>query len=189
MDEGRALSCPPVREVGACAAEIVVGTVAGEAPRAARVAASIRMTGATNVAGGAITRGTAADGGEVAEDADVKDPAAAVLVHVPANCALVRAATVVELPVAAAVTVTRVTVAPGPRRRRNAKEPHLAIVLSAVATPSHPGAPFRRPVHAAGPELRGRCPVPGPDRTVATETPTTIRWTTRYTTHNIIMTY
>lgn len=114
-------------------------------------------------------------GEEVAEDADVKDPAAAVLGRVLANCAPVRAATAVGLPVAAAGTVTPVTVAPGPRRRRSATEPRPASVRSAVATPSPRGAPFRRPVPAAGPERPARCLDPGLDRTVATETPTTIR--------------
>lgn len=155
---GRALSCPPARVAGGCAAEIVVGTAAGEVPRAARVAASIRMTGATSVVAGAITPGTAAAmGGEVvAVDADVKDPAAAVLDRVHANCALVRAATAGEHPVAAAGTVTPATVAPGPRRRRSAIEPRPASVRSAVATPSHPGVPFPRPVPAAGPGRHGR---------------------------------
>ena len=70
---GRASNCPPARVAEDCAAEIVVGTVAGEAPPAARAVASIRMTGATSVAAGATTRGTAVVmDGEVAEDADVK---------------------------------------------------------------------------------------------------------------------
>lgn len=119
------------------------------------------------------------------------DPAAAVLGRVLANCAPVRAATAVGLPVAAAGTVTPVTVAPGPRRRRSATEPRPASVRSAVATPSPRGAPFRRPVPAAGPERPVRCPDPGPDRTVATETPTTIRGVDHTDTHTnmLIMTY
>lgn len=188
---GRASSCPPARVAVDCVAEIAEGTVAGAVRRAARVAASIRMTGATSVAAGAITRATAAAmGGEVAEDADVKDPAAAALDRVHANCALVRAATAVGLPVAAAgtVTVTPVTVAPGPRRRRSAIE-RPASVRSAVATPSRPGAPFRRPVPAAGPEHPGRCPDPDLDRTAATETPTTTRWAMYTHNNNIIMTH
>lgn len=185
---GRALSCPPARVAEVCAVETVVGTVDEADPPAARVVASIRMTGATSVAAEDTTRGTAAAmGEEVAVDADVKDPAAAVLVRVHANCAPVRAATAVELPGAVAVTVTPAIVAPGPRHRLNAIEPRHASVRSAVATPSHLGALFRRPVPAAGPELPGRCPDLDPGRTVATETPTTIRWTATYT-HNVIMT-
>lgn len=172
---GLALSCPPARVVADFA--VAIGTVAGEDRRAARVVASIRMTGATSVAAGATMRATVAAMAEVVEDADERDPAAAVHVRDPASCALVRAATAAELPVAAAATATPGTVVPGPRRRPSARG-RPVTVRSAVATPSHHGAPStRRPARAADPELPARCPGPDPGRTVATEIPTTIRLT------------
>lgn len=133
------------------------------------------MTGATSVAAEATMRATVAVMAVVVEDAVERDPAAAVPAQDPASCVLVRAATAVELPVAAAATATPGTVVPGPRRRPSATE-RPASVRSAVATPSHPGAPFtRRPVRAAVPELPARCPGPDQDRTVATEIPTTTK--------------
>lgn len=168
-----ALSCPPARVVADFA--VAIGTVAGEDRRAARVDASIRMTGATSVAAEATMRATVAAMAVVVEDADERDPVAAVPVRDPASCALVRAATAAVLPVAAAVTATPGTVVPGPRRRPSARG-RPVTVRSAVATPSHRGAPStRRPARAADPELPARCPGPDPGRTVATEIPTTIR--------------
>lgn len=170
---GPALSCPLARVVADFA--VATGSVAGEVHRAARVVASIRMTGATSVAAEATMRATVAAMAVVVEDADERDPAAAVPVRDPASCALVRAATAAELPVAAAVTATPGTAVPGPRRRPSARG-RPVIVRSAVATPSHRGAPStRRPARAADPELLARCLGPDPGHTVATETPTTIR--------------
>lgn len=134
------------------------------------------MTGATSVAAGATMRGIVAVMAAAAvEDADERDPAAAVPVRDRASCALVRAATAAEDPVAVAVTATPGTVAPGPRRRPNARG-RLVTVRLAVATPSHRAVPYtRRPAPAADPELPARCPDPGPGRTGAMEIPTTIR--------------
>lgn len=184
MAAGPASSFRPARVDAGCVAEIAAVaaaaavTVAEVGRRAVRVDASIRTIGATSAADGAITPGTAAAMGVEAEeeDADVKDPAAAVLGRDRASCALVRAATAAERPGAEAVIVTLVTAAPVPRRQRSVRGPRpVTTVPLAGATPSHRGVLSRRRAHAAAPERRGPRPGPDPDRTAATEIRTTIR--------------
>lgn len=183
MAAGPASSFRPARVDAGCVAEIAAVaaaaavTVAEVVRRAARVDASIRTIGATSAADGAITPGTAAAMGvEEAEDADVKDPAAAVLGRDRASCALVRAATAAERPGAEAVIATLVTAAPGPRRQRSVRGPRPGTTVPlAAATPNHRAVLSRRHAHAAAPERRGPRPGPDPDRTAATEIRTTIR--------------